>query len=122
MTTKAKSGAVGSFHVRLTTPSPAVATSEPTSSGGCRSGGGGSGGGVVPGGGCGRTVMLAVAETLFPLASRATNVTVVVPTGSTDGALFVTVGCGSTRSEALALASQAATSESEEEAPAGDDA
>ena len=72
--------------------------------------------------GWGRTVILAVPETLFPLASRATKVTVFVPRGRTVGASFVTLGCGSARSEALALASQAATSESATEAPADDDA
>jgi hypothetical protein len=86
--------------------------------GGLVGGGGGGGGGVPPAGGGGgggaggeplgpaSTVTVAFLVVTLPDASRAVKVTVVVPTGKSDGALFVTVGAGSAMSEALAPASQ----------------
>ena len=49
--------------------------------------GGGNAGGVVPGAGFGRTVSFALAVALFPLASIAVKMTVVVPTGKNAGEL-----------------------------------
>ena len=55
------------------------------------------------------TVMLEVAEVLFPAASVAVKVTRVVPSGKDAGASWVTVGCAVTRSVAVAAARKAAT-------------
>src|SRR5919108_683283 len=116
ISTWSKSFAFGSFHVSRTSLLPTVTLRPLTSSGGVRSttGGGGCG---VPGGGCGRTVSTAVARALFPLASVAVNVIVVAPTGSTAGASFVIVGCGSTMSLAEAAARNAWTGSDAEGMP-----
>src|SRR5262249_33733317 len=112
-----KSVSGGSFQDSVTDRSPGVATTARTSPGGFRSGA--EVGGAEPLGGgepldgraepCGAKAIVSDddAGTALPEASRAVNVTVVVPSGKLDGASVLTVACVSTRSTARAAARNA---------------
>src|SRR6266480_1984572 len=86
------------FHWIRAAPSSGVTLTFVTSAGVV--GGGGIGSGGVPGGGCGSTMSVTSLNVAFPLASRAPKVIVWLPTGRNAGALLVTMGLGSTMSDA----------------------